>query len=89
MLNERCEPGFALCLRGDIVTCSCDPARPETLEARQCGLCREAEKQPAGIKVFFLKDANPTKPNRLLILPRKHYPGPHSLAEMSPEEDSV
>jgi diadenosine tetraphosphate (Ap4A) HIT family hydrolase len=63
---------FALCLRGDIVTCACDPARPETLEARQCGLCREAEKQPAGVKVFFLKDANPTKPNRWLALPRSH-----------------
>lgn len=56
----------------DIVSCACDPARPESLEMRQCGLCREAEKQPAGVKVFFLKDINPTKPNRWLALPRAH-----------------
>ena len=62
----------ALVLRGDFVTCNCDPAKPETLEARQCSLCREAEKQPTGVKVFFLQDANPTKPNRWLALPRTH-----------------
>jgi len=56
-----------------IVTCTCDHSRPETLEARQCGLCREAEKQPADVAVFFLKDSNPTKPHRWLVLPRKHY----------------
>jgi diadenosine tetraphosphate (Ap4A) HIT family hydrolase len=62
----------ALVLRADFVTCNCDAARPETLEARQCSLCREAEKQPADVAVFFLKDANPTKPNRWLALPRTH-----------------
>lgn len=56
----------------DIVNCACDPARPETLEARQCSLCREAEKQPQDTKVFFLKDANPSKANRWLALPRSH-----------------
>ena len=59
-------------VHADIVSCACDPARPESLEMRQCGLCREAEKQPAGVKVFFLKDINPTKPNRWLALPRAH-----------------
>src|ERR1035438_4332636 len=63
---------FGLGLHADIVTCTCDVTRPETMEARQCGLCREAEKQPAGVKVFFLKDANPSKPNRWLALPRSH-----------------
>jgi diadenosine tetraphosphate (Ap4A) HIT family hydrolase len=62
----------ALALPADFVTCNCDPTRPETLEARQCSLCREAEKQPADINVFFLKDANPSKPNRWLALPRTH-----------------
>ena len=62
----------ALVLRADFVTCNCDPAKPETLEARQCSLCREAEKQPADVKVFFLQDANPSKPNRWLALPRTH-----------------
>jgi len=61
-----------LVLRADFVICTCDAARPETLEARQCSLCREAEKQPADVEVFFLKDANPTKPNRWLALPRTH-----------------
>ena len=62
----------ALALRADLVTCDCDPARPRTLEARQCSLCQETEKQPADLKVFFLKDSNPTKPNRWLALPRTH-----------------
>jgi diadenosine tetraphosphate (Ap4A) HIT family hydrolase len=62
----------ALAARADLVNCACDVTRPETLEARQCSLCREAEKQPANVKVFFLKDANPTKPNRWLALPRSH-----------------
>ena len=61
-----------LALRADFVTCNCDPAKPETLEARQCSLCREAEKKPADVNVFFLKDSNPTKPNRWLALPRTH-----------------
>ncbi len=62
----------ALVLRADFVTCNCDPAKAETLEARQCSLCQEAEKQPADLHVFFLKDANPTKPKRWLALPRTH-----------------
>ena len=69
--------------RPDIVNCACDPSKPETLEARQCGLCREAEKQPADVKVFFLKDINPTKPNRWLALPRAHY---RSLDQLSAPE---
>jgi diadenosine tetraphosphate (Ap4A) HIT family hydrolase len=62
----------ALGVRADIVTCACDVSRPETLEARPCSLCREAEKQPAGVKAFILKDANPSKPGRWLALPRSH-----------------
>ena len=62
----------ALGARADLVTCTCDVTRPETLESRQCSLCREAEKQPANVIVFFLKDANPSKPNRWLALPRSH-----------------
>lgn len=58
--------------RADIVTCHCDATRPETLQARQCSLCREADKQPADAQIFFLKDVNPTKPNRWLALPRAH-----------------
>jgi len=42
------------------------------MEARECSLCREAERQPADVKYFYLKDSNPTKPNRWLVLPRSH-----------------
>ncbi len=70
-------------LRADIVTCACDVSNPTTLEARQCSLCREAEKQPPDTKVFFLKDVNPTKPNRWLVLPRVH---DRSLDQLTPEQ---
>ena len=63
---------FALAVRADFVTCDCDASKIESLRARQCSLCREAEKQPADVDVFFLKDANPSKPNRWLALPRTH-----------------
>lgn len=63
---------LALALRADFVTCNCDAAQPATLEARQCSLCLEAEKQPADAVDFFLKDSNPSKPNRWLALPRTH-----------------
>ena len=42
------------------------------MEARSCSLCREAEKQTADVKVFLLKDTNPSKPNRWIALPRIH-----------------
>ena len=70
-------------LRADIVNCACDVSNPATLEARQCSLCREAEKQPPDIRVFFLKDVNPTKPNRWLALPRVHE---RSLDQLTPEQ---
>jgi hypothetical protein len=68
--------------RAAIVDCACDPAHPESLEARQCGLCREAEKQPPDVGIFFIKDASPRKPNRWLALPRAHYTGYHAMHEM-------
>jgi hypothetical protein len=67
----------------DARNCDCDVSKPETMEAVNCSLCREAEKQPLNQGVFFLKDTNPTKPNRMLALPRKHTPGSHSLADLS------
>ncbi len=70
----------------DVSNCACDPARPETMAARQCGLCREAEKQPQGIGFFFLKDNNPRKPNRWLLLPRAHHDGPGPLAKLTAAE---
>ena len=66
--------------------CPCDPSKPETMKARQCSLCVEAEKQPADIMVFFLKDANPRKANRMLALPRRHTSGVHPMADLTPVE---
>ena len=66
----------------DVRNCACDPAKPETMDAHECGLCRAAESQAADAPVFFLKDNNPRKPNRWLALPRAHT---HSLAAMTPE----
>jgi len=70
----------------DVRTCQCDVAQPATLEARECALCREAEKQPAGVEYFFLRDTSPNKPNRWLALPRFHGNHPQQLTEMTPEQ---
>lgn len=68
----------------DVSGCVCDPAKPESMKARECGLCNEAEKQPADVEFFVLKDINPRKPNRWLVLPRTHGKGgAHHLHEMS------
>jgi diadenosine tetraphosphate (Ap4A) HIT family hydrolase len=67
----------------DARNCACDISKPETMTAVNCSLCREAEKQPAEQGVFFLKDTNPTKPNRTLALPRKHVAGPHNLSDFT------
>ena len=72
---------LALVLRGDVRECRCDVANAESMAAKECALCREAEKQPADVAVFFLKDINPRKPNRWLALPRAHV---HELWNMSP-----
>lgn len=73
---------FAAASIADVTQCACDTARPETMQARECSLCREAEKQPASTEVFFLKDINPRKPNRWLALPKPHALGGHPLHRM-------
>jgi diadenosine tetraphosphate (Ap4A) HIT family hydrolase len=70
----------------DVRNCKCDPLVPASMEARECGLCREAEKHPVATPIFFLKDINPRKPNRWLALPRFHTPGAHELRDMTPEQ---
>src|SRR6478672_5264781 len=76
-------PSLAL---ADTSHCVCDVSKPETLAARECGLCKEAETQVGDGPVFFLKDINPRKPNRWLALPRSHGKGGHPFAEMTPDE---
>lgn len=83
-------PGFVLFLipisHAAIERCGCDTAQPESLKARECSLCREAEKQAPENGIFFLKDVNPIKKNRWLVLPRKHGEGLHQLSQLSARE---
>ena len=69
----------SVCAWADVRGCACDPARPETMQGRECSLCREAESQPPGTEIFHLKDVNPRKPNRWLVLPAAHAPGGHNI----------
>jgi diadenosine tetraphosphate (Ap4A) HIT family hydrolase len=73
-------------LRADVSGCACDPAKPDTMKARECSLCAEAEKHASGEEFFLLKDSNPRKPNRWLVLPKAHGAGGHHLHEMSRQE---
>ena len=68
-----------------MVECACDIANPESMKARQCSLCAEAEKHQ-GTGVIVVKDTNPRKPNRFLALPRVHTPKGHRLADLTPEQ---
>ena len=50
----------------DVRNCACDAARPETLDRRECSLCRAAEAQSEEVRFFAIRDTNPNKPNRWL-----------------------
>ncbi len=76
---------FCFALEADVAGCGCDPARPETMQARECSLCKEAENQPPSQEVFFLKDINPRKPNRWLVLPRAHSNAGHPMHDLPPD----
>ena len=67
----------------DVRGCDCNLNDPESMQKRECSLCREADRQPAGVEFFVLRDANPRKPNRWLVLPKAHSPGPHRLQMLS------
>ena len=73
-------------LRADVSGCACDPRKPESMAARECALCQEADKQPPGTEIFFLKDNNPRKPNRWLVLPRAHAKEGHDVQDMTAGE---
>jgi hypothetical protein len=74
-------------VHADVRSCDCQLGNPEAMsQKRECSLCLEADKYPAYVPVLFLKDKNPTKPNRLLALPRKHGPGGQPLSSLKKEE---
>ena len=68
---------------GDVRNCVCDLASTESMAKRECGLCREAEKQPQDTPAFLVQDINPNKPHRWLALPRVHI---HELADLTPAQ---
>ena len=67
-----------------VVSCPCDHAKPETLAARVCSLCREADAHST--EFFFLKDINPHKPHRYLALPKAHNRELQAVGTMSADE---
>ncbi len=77
---------LALIMQVGVQNCACDATQPATLEAKGCSLCKVAEQQPPDVAFFFIKDANPTKPNRMLVLPRSHSGDPRPMALLSPAE---
>ena len=82
-MSEVLLPLILVSLVADVRGCVCDPARPETMEGRECSLTNVATTQPDSPAIFFVKDANPTKPNRWLAIPRHLV---HTIQEMDPEE---
>jgi diadenosine tetraphosphate (Ap4A) HIT family hydrolase len=66
-----------------VVGCPCDHADPASLDARVCSLCKTAEAHDGD--VYFLKDINPSKPNRYLALPRVHGAGLQAVGELPPD----
>ena len=70
----------------DVRGCDCNLSDPGSMQKRECGLCREAEGQPAGVEFFAVRDINPRKPNRWVIMPKAHMPGSHPL-HMMPKPD--
>ncbi len=56
------------------------------MESRSCSLTRVASIDASAAPVVFQKDANPTKPNRMLAIPHALH---HTLNEMNAEERKV
>ncbi len=73
-------PVILLAFAADIRGCVCDPARSDTMEGRECSLTHVATLRSDGAPAFFIKDANPTKPNRWLAIPHSLH---HSLSDMT------
>jgi diadenosine tetraphosphate (Ap4A) HIT family hydrolase len=73
-------------MSADVRGCDCNLNDPESMKKRECSLCREAESQPAGVEFFAVRDINPRKPNRWLIMPKAHMPGAHPL-HLMPKKD--
>ncbi len=73
-------------MAADVRGCNCVLGDPESMQKRECSLCREAESQPAGVEFFVVRDINPHKPDRWLVMPKAHLPGSHPLHLMAKKE---
>ena len=73
----------ACAVRADVRDCVCDLAASDVAQTRGCSLCAEAEKHPAAERVIVLKDNDPTKPNRWLVIPAAHVDGADPLERLS------
>ena len=76
----------ALLMRADVRDCVCKLDSPTLSETKGCSLCIEAEKHPKDEPFFLVRDNDPTKPNRWLVIPRPHYDASNPLAQMSESE---
>ena len=72
--------------QADVRGCVCDLARPETAQKRECSICRSVDAAPPGAEFFTIHDADATKPNRWLVVPRFHGRDPQELAQMTPAQ---
>ena len=73
---------FAAFCAAELNHCACDASDPARMMARECSLCAEAEKRPAGEEFFILKDINPRKPGRWLVLPVSHGTAQHHFRDL-------
>ena len=73
-------------IRADVRECSCDLAEPATAQVRACSLCLEAAKHPPSERIIVLRDNDPAKPNRWLVVPRAVFDGANPLVRMSDAE---
>jgi CDP-diacylglycerol pyrophosphatase len=78
-------------VRADIRGCVCDISDARSAAQRTCNLCAEVAKHSADGPVLFVKDVNPTKPNRWLALPKARtgetrFDGANPLPRMSQAE---
>jgi diadenosine tetraphosphate (Ap4A) HIT family hydrolase len=72
-------------VRADVRGCACELGNPAT-ETRACSLCIEAAKHAASERMILLRDNDPAKPNRWLVVPRAAYDGANPLAQMTGAE---
>jgi diadenosine tetraphosphate (Ap4A) HIT family hydrolase len=82
-------PTAPITFEDDSWNCPCDHSRLEMLAYPPCSLCWEAEEQPPDVVYFFVRDIDPLKPNRWLILPRAHTRGMQHFSDLNAADSQV